>query len=225
VAAAQQVRRVDLQDGVRRRDPFALGPHRVGHREQVLLVAVVVLVADVGGDGTRRGRRHERLLELGAGRLHGRLERRELPLGRPLSPVLDGTGRRRDGRVRLGPLAERRYLSRELGGLLQVRPLDSRDLAVEPRQGLGGVQHERESSLFAVARHVDPHLVLAPDDGFGRLLGGPREGGLVDLLAGLAPFEELEHPLGTREAPDVRRQDTVLTPSHVQPRRRTVRQT
>jgi len=73
-----------------------------------------------------------------------------------------------------------------------------------------------------VARHVDTRLVLPPNDRFGGFTDGLVEGVLVDLPARLAPFEELEHPVGSREASHVRREDPFLASFHPMTPRRTV---
>jgi hypothetical protein len=158
----------DLHLEAGRDDCLIFLPHRLRHRGDVLLVALVVAVLHDAGAARRRHRRHEGSRS-SAG--EGALEILQVGRQRRMPDIFyrPGAGPSRPGRARMRAAA----IEPREGRVLARAPLATRRRhRLDARQPLGGVGLKAHLRLLAVADDVEAELdLLLHDRGhrFGRL--------------------------------------------------------
>ena len=213
----RQMRIVDLHEEPRVDDRLVLLAHRVGDREEIFLVGLVVGVALPVLDARRGDRRDEGLR--GASRRERGLEVLDVRLNVLVTLVDHRAGahhvQRAHGRARhrarepLVELGKRADLARAA-----PRAPPAFRIGLEAGEALVDVGNEAGLAHLAVVHDVDAELGLLADDLGHRALDPQGQGIRVVGSAGGLGLDQLEQVARTRQASRVSRQDPVGAALH-----------
>ena len=205
-----EVGTIDLQVDARSRHRLVLRPHGVGDREQVRLVARVMVVAEEQRDDARGRRRQERVL--GLRRVTRRPQIVRVGLGgarvahadRPVTRRRPATGSPGIAEDALG----------HLGEVHQVPVLQRMARAAEAVQAVLDVGRVTRLAHLAVVHDRDAGLHLLADDLADGGADTRAQGGRIDRHAFLLREHHPDHVRRTRKTPGVRGEESLGAPRH-----------